>query len=151
MVGNARSLAKLGAFMANGGAFGGKTLISPETWDTIHKDPKLGRMGGFSNTDFTQGGFNAHNYFHDSAANEMLHQADEQIAKGREGFYGWMGVGGSVFQWNPELKISFAYVTFDLMFLDDNDTKAKSLQVAVKNCVSGKIPVEVVGGKAFCC
>jgi len=40
MVGNARSLAKLGAFMANGGAFGGKTLISPETWDTIHKDPK---------------------------------------------------------------------------------------------------------------
>ena len=108
-------------------------------------------MGGFSNTDFTQGGFNAHSYYHDSAAHEMLHQADEQIAKGREGFYGWMGVGGSVFQWNPELKISFAYVTFDLMFLDDNDTKAKSLQVAVKNCVSGKIPVEVVGGKAFCC
>ena len=26
---------------------------------------------------------------------------------GRDGFYGWMGFGGSVFQWNPELKIGY--------------------------------------------
>ena len=27
-----------------------------------------------------------------------------------EGFYGWFGKGGSYFVWNPELKISFAYI-----------------------------------------
>ena len=47
MVGNARSLAKLGAFMANGGVFGGKTLISTETWDAVHKYPLEGRLNGF--------------------------------------------------------------------------------------------------------
>ena len=31
-----------------------------------------------------------------------------------EGWYGWEGIGGSVFQWNPELKISFAYIVTDL-------------------------------------
>ena len=27
----------------------------------------------------------------------------------RAGYYGWMGYGGSVFQWEPELNIGFAY------------------------------------------
>ena len=27
----------------------------------------------------------------------------------REGFYGWMGFGGSVFQWRPDMELSFAY------------------------------------------
>jgi hypothetical protein len=89
MVGNARSLAKLGAFMANGGQHGGKNLISPETWDAIHADPKEERLNGFSNTWFTQGGFSTSKYYHDQAAHEMLHQADEQINKGREGYFGW--------------------------------------------------------------
>ena len=30
---------------------------------------------------------------------------------GRDGFYGWMGFGGSVFQWNPELKIGYVAYT----------------------------------------
>ena len=62
MVGNARSLAKLGVFMANGGQHDGKTLISAETWDALHKDPKEERLDGFSNTYFTQGGLNAYSY-----------------------------------------------------------------------------------------
>jgi hypothetical protein len=40
MASNARTLAKLGAFMANKGEFEGKTLISRETWDCIHSEPK---------------------------------------------------------------------------------------------------------------
>ena len=36
----------------------------------------------------------------------------------REGFIGWVGEGGSVFQWHPELRIGFGYVPFDLNFHD---------------------------------
>ena len=39
---------------------------------------------------------------------------------GRNGFYGWMGFGGSVFQWHPELKIGLVpkqnYLKIILMF-----------------------------------
>jgi len=38
--------------------------------------------------------------------------------KFREGWFGWLGVGGSVFQWHPELKIGFGLVPNDLNFLD---------------------------------
>ena len=30
-------------------------------------------------------------------------------SKLRNGYYGWQGLGGSIFQWHPELNISFAY------------------------------------------
>lgn len=35
---------------------------------------------------------------------------DMYESKGREGYYGWYGVNGSVLQWNPEKKIGFAYI-----------------------------------------
>jgi hypothetical protein len=38
--------------------------------------------------------------------------------KNREGWYGWYGFGGSIFQWHPELKIGFAYVTCNVMNFD---------------------------------
>ena len=31
----------------------------------------------------------------------------------RDGWMGWMGFGGSVMQWHPELKIGFAYNAFN--------------------------------------
>ena len=54
-----------------------------------------------------------------------------------EGFYGWVGAGGSVFQWHPELKISFAYVPTDFK-LDERSAfnlRAMVLQGLVKQCV----------------
>ena len=33
----------------------------------------------------------------------------------RAGYFGWMGYGGSAFQWHPELQIGFAY-TCTLLF-----------------------------------
>ena len=50
---------------------------------------------------FTQGGVCKFEEEHD---NHLKPEAEEATA-GREGFYGWMGFGGSVFQWNPELNI----------------------------------------------
>ena len=55
--------------------------------------------------------------------------------KGREGFIGWMGFGGSVMQWHPELKIGFGYVPFDLNILDRKNVRGAELQRIVKECV----------------
>lgn len=41
-----------------------------------------------------------------------------KICKNRVGFYGWTGFGGSVMQWDPTLKIGFAYVPVDLQLID---------------------------------
>lgn len=45
-----------------------------------------------------------------------------------EGFWGWMGFGGSIFQWNPDLELSFAYVPADLMAMDGYNSRALRLQ-----------------------
>lgn len=75
---------------------------------------------------------------------------DKQISTGREGYIGWMGMGGSIMQWNPELDVGIAYVTFDLLPMDSNNTRAKSLQIALKQCIDGTIPVEVVQTGCTC-
>ena len=46
------------------------------------------------------------------------HQMTIDLHKGREGFIGWMGYGGSVFNWNPEKKIGIGYVPFELIEID---------------------------------
>ncbi len=52
----------------------------------------------------------------------------------RSGFYGWMGLGGSVFQWNPSLRIGFAYTPTLMLWHDDACVKGAQLQEAVANC-----------------
>ena len=54
---------------------------------------------------------------------------------GRSGFFGWMGFGGSCFQWNPELKIGFAFVPSELE-IDLTNMRAGMLQEAVVRVVS---------------
>ena len=45
--------------------------------------------------------------------------SDENIVSDlRNGFIGWAGLGGSVFQWHPELKIGFAFVPTCLHWFD---------------------------------
>ena len=58
-----------------------------------------------------------------------------RLYDGREGFIGWMGFGGSVMQWNPELKIGFGYVPFDFNYLDRYNVRGSQLQKIVKECV----------------
>jgi hypothetical protein len=38
--------------------------------------------------------------------------------KGREGYFGWFGYGGSVMNFNPELEIGFGYVPFNFVDID---------------------------------
>ena len=45
---SAKALAYLRAYMANKGTFAGDTLISEETWNDLHSEPKFAESwGGF--------------------------------------------------------------------------------------------------------
>ena len=55
---SARSLGRLGAFMANKGSLGDEKMISEETWDKAHSGEKEMMMNGIQSTTFTAGGFN---------------------------------------------------------------------------------------------
>ena len=89
---SARGLARVGAAMANKGELDGTRLMSEETWQAMHDKPTRGKLFSVlaTTTLFTQGG---------------VAQYEEE----RAGWIGWMGYGGSVFQWHPELNIGFGY------------------------------------------
>ena len=53
---------------------------------------------------------------------------EKHLHSNREGFYGWQGYGGKVFQWHPQLNIGFAYVSADMFILDFCNHKASKLQ-----------------------
>ena len=56
----------------------------------------------------------------------------------REGFYGWYGFGGSVFQWHPELEIGFAFVPTLLFWSDIANNKAGQFQDIILKIVREK-------------
>ena len=59
------------------------------------------------------------------------------FCNGRSGFFGWMGFGGSCFQWNPHLKIGFAFVPTELE-VDLTNMRAGMLQEAVVRVVTNR-------------
>ena len=97
---SARGLAKLGPSMAQRGTANGKTIMSEKAWEEFHGglDTRVDFGIGMV-TSFTNGGV-AYDMFTDPTS--------------QGGFYGWGGFGGSVWQWNPEMELSFAYVPLDL-------------------------------------
>ena len=84
---SARSLAVVAGHLATPGA---SFPLSPPAWQEMHDFPTEGSTFGMK-TNFTQGGVN---------------KFEEE--GGRDGYYGWFGYGGSVFQWHPDLRIGFA-------------------------------------------
>ena len=62
-------------------------------------------------------------------------RASEAHYPNRQGFYGWMGVGGSHFLWNPELKIGFAYIPANICALDMTYGRAGRLMKIVADIV----------------
>lgn len=126
---SARGLAKLAAVMANGGSFGGRQILSPRAHKALHDNP-LPRSMMALDTTFTQGGLATFplSTVTDSPLTRGLNQ-------GREGFYGWMGLGGSIFQWHPEKRIGFAYVPTSLNVLDLANERGKAYQAEVVKCM----------------
>ena len=67
-----------------------------------------------------------------------INKFSEEGGVGRDGYFGWFGYGGSVFQWNPELKIGFAYTPTLLHWFDMTNGRGRLLQQEVVNCVKSK-------------
>ena len=130
---NARSLARVAAAMAGGGSLDSQTILSDKGWQILHGDPVTDRMT-FLSTTFTQAG--VARFERQRAISSAL---DEGLHKGREGFYGWMGLGGSIFQWHPEKQIGFGYVPTSLNVIDIVNERAKAYQAAVMECVDATV------------
>jgi len=116
---SARGLAKVGAVLANKGKFDNVTLLTPTTWEAFHSGATLGDLFGYQVL-FTEGGV-------------ASFKGDEVT----DGFYGWSGYGGSCFQWNPELGVSFAYIPCLLqpsISSTDEKYRARPLQAEVVRC-----------------
>ena len=52
----------------------------------------------------------------------------------RDGYFGWMGFGGSVMQWHPEWRIGFAYIPTYLHWYDLENLRGAKLQKKVLEC-----------------
>ncbi|XP_071747483.1 esterase/beta-lactamase LipL [Lepeophtheirus salmonis] len=127
---SARGLGKIASILASKGSHDGKQFLSKETWTKMHSAPtkEWDALLGFS-TRFTLGGVSQ--FTIEKSKNPDL----EIVSKNRDGFYGWMGFGGSVFQWEPEKEIGFAYVPTFLEWYDMLNTKGSVLQKTVVECV----------------
>ena len=126
---SARGLAKIAAMMSQGGSFEGNEIINEHAWQSMHAAPIESDMG-FGTTTFTQGG--VAKFPETSPQSTKMSRA---FNEGRQGFYGWMGLGGSIFQWHPEHKIGFGYVPTSLNVIDIMNERGKGYQAEVLNCV----------------
>ena len=127
---SARGLARLAAVMADRGSATGISLMDEAAWEAMHHEPTRSNMG--IHTNFTQGGV-AHFTRPEPDANVL----ERSLNVGREGYYGWMGLGGSLFQWHPASKVGFAFVPTSLHVLDFLNERGKAYQQEVLRCVSG--------------
>lgn len=127
---SARALAKIAAMVSSGGTWEGREYLSAEGWTALHADPVKAAMGSLFSTDFTQGGVD---YFTAPTADSS--PLERAFNSGREGFYGWMGLGGSIFQWHPGHKIGFGYVPTSLNVLDLVNERGKAYQAEVVRCI----------------
>ena len=126
---SARGLAKVAAMMSMGGKWGNEQFLSDDAWQALHHAPVESDMG-FGTTNFSQGGVALF-----GNVPEQSTRLDRGLNVGREGFYGWMGLGGSIFQWHPDTQIGFAYVPTSLNVLDFVNERGKAYQTEVLKCV----------------
>lgn len=118
---SAQALCKLATIMANEGSIDNFELITKEGIFEGHCNPDEKPIFSKFKSSFVNMGVN---YF-----------AKPMCTHDRDGFYGWMGLGGSVLQWHKELNIGFAYV-MDLCFVSPLNPRAHRIQKAVIKCIS---------------
>lgn len=132
---SARGLAKLAAMMAHKGeAQDGQRLLSEETWMKMHDKTKRAYDYAMSDnrSNFAQGGVNSFTTDEDSTEDE------KKLVKGRHGYVGWLGLGGSAFMWEPKLKVGFAFVPTNLHWFDLVNQRAARLQELVLQCAASQ-------------
>ncbi len=126
---SARGLAKIAAMMSARGKWQERAYLSEEAWKAMHEDLVEADLG-FIPTKFTQGGVNLF-----TEANAKSTGLERAFNVGREGFYGWMGFGGSIFQWHPQHEIGFGFVPTLLHVVDILNERGKTYQAEVLRCV----------------
>ena len=119
---SARGLARVAAAMANGGTLEGVQVLSPSAWESLHANPTREPIFGMP-IEFTQGG---------------LGKFEKMEGFDVEGFYGWMGYGGSIFQWHPQHKIGFAFTCTMLHWYDMHNSRGRNLQTEVIKCIKNR-------------
>ncbi|KAI8847753.1 beta-lactamase/transpeptidase-like protein [Chytridium lagenaria] len=126
---NARTLARLAAFMANNGTLDGKTLIRRETFDVAitemgHSfDEIIGRETNF----VTAGWGHIHNFITPNLT-----------------WIGWAGAGGSMIWWNAEHNMAFSYV---MNFCDFSAVGDKRSHKLMKELAAVAVKLHEKGGK----
>lgn len=128
---SALGLARIAAMMSAGGKLEGREFMNEKGWKAMHEHPVKATMGAVLTTRFTQGGVDC---FTQCTSNST--RAERDFNEGREGFYGWMGFGGSIFQWHPGLDIGFAFVPTSLHALDLFNERGKRYQAEILKCVA---------------
>ena len=128
---NAKGLAQLASMMA----YKGQGLMSEDAWNEMHSQDtaEYDRLFYCLNTRsrFTKGGLCYFQNLPDATKSEK-----ENLNKNRQGYYGWFGYGGSVFQWHPEQKIGFAFVPTVLSAVEIFNERGAILQQLVKDCAA---------------
>jgi len=103
---SARGIARLGAFMANRGTYDGNTLMSEATWEEFHSEPIVQCEVPFGQRSaFTKGGvsqFGLAGVVGTPTIEELYmpgisDRTENMLHSARPGWYGWAGLGGSVF------------------------------------------------------
>ena len=130
---SARGLAKIAAMMSARGRWAEREFLSEDAWNAMHDEAVEANIG-FGPTHFTQGGVNR---FVETNANSS--GIERAFNEGREGFYGWMGLGGSIFQWHPAHEIGFCFVPTTLHALDILNERGKTYQAEVLRCVERQL------------
>jgi CubicO group peptidase (beta-lactamase class C family) len=126
---SARGLARLAAAMAAEGELDGHRLMSRAAWAALHAEPVRRPMG--METTFTQGGV-----AHFGPHSRNPHRIVRALNLGRDGYCGWMGLGGSIFQWHPERRIGFAFVPTSLHVPDFVNERGKAYQALAVDCAA---------------
>ena len=91
-------------------------------WNALHDVGSERKLFGFIPANITQGGVNIFK--------------ESEIFQSREGFVGWVGFGGSLFQWHPEERVSFAYVPTLIDWSDVGNSAGAQLQETVMQCLN---------------
>lgn len=110
MQANAASLGKLAGLMAAGGRLIGNSaetpLLSSEAIAEALSEPKYSYDHYMkSHLSYTKGGFCDFRTF-DASMSKIVHP---QFHQHMHGFYGWGGLGGSLFIFHPEKQVGLAY------------------------------------------
>ena len=126
---SARGLAKIASALSRNGVSEGTQILSAQACQALHEAP-IDRSLGLMDTQFTQGGVAL---FAPTKTNASA--MEKSLNHWREGFYGWMGLGGSIFQWHPEYQIGFAFVPTSLHVLDLVNERGKAFQAEVLRIV----------------